>query len=380
MVERWWRREALPHETAQNKTVLDVRGYYNDFALEAKNARTSILAQSMCITEGPAASAATKIFSSAPQSVKKTFMLDYYSRLLPDGDKIEAVQKHLPKEETAHVLGHQMTRTKRSLYQFLINAFKRQGVDLVFTNPPKNQFGHVMPFIGRDHIKVGIVDEGKVAYFGGINFDQIGESLDFMVKFTGPVAQKIAEAHRDMYAGHVASDMEASLDNYSRLLIDIGNKGESMILKEAVAMIEGAETGIENTSLVFPDGPIDEALSQKAKKGLVTEVVVSSVNPSRSLLGGGRIFNLVQRKNKLFSKLRKSGAHIVTVPEFVHAKLLIVDRGTPYQKAYFGTHNLSVAGVKAGTREWAIFTTDPELIANLGAFYEKAKSNSPSNR
>ena len=64
------------------------------------------------------------------------------------------------------------------------------------------------------------------------------------------------------------------------------------------------------------------------------------------------------------------------IPRGVHAKLLIVD-GT---YAYFGSHNLSELGVKAHTKEWGIFTSDPELVQNLRKLYLAFKAEAEALR
>lgn len=426
-------RERMGERVADDKAVLSPRDYFRDVAREASHA-SSITLKAMHIEDNEAGAAAINIFKSAPPGARKRFILDWYTRLIPDGDEIEAIGRLKPGRKKSSALGYRMTDTKRKKYEFLIREFKQNGVELEFTNKPKGWREHVMPFVGRDHIKAAIIDfkdpvpstgatdigqpirtpmgapalatghaaknpvetstlptahvatrhaatsNRKIAYFGGMNFDY-SDSADFMVKFEGNPAQEISRALNDIHEGRITEDATRPLDEHSMLFVDAGKSGESAILKEAVDMIANAKTSVENTSLAFPDGPIAKALSGAAKKqpSVKTEVIVSSASVSKSFLGFGQIFELVRTKNKLMSTLRRNGASVIQNPKHVHAKLLIVDRGTSNQRAYFGTHNLSAAGVKAGTREWGIFTKDPTLIKNLAAFYDSCKSPTRSS-
>ncbi len=74
-----------------------------------------------------------------------------------------------------------------------------------------------------------------------------------------------------------------------------------------------------------------------------------------------------------FNRLAAAGAQVAVLhgetPLYVHAKLLVVDAGTPHGRAFVGSENLSDASL-FHDRELGIVLVRPVLVARLGALVE----------
>ena len=359
---------------APEKAVLSPREYFRDLALEASRAKESITLKAMLFDDSGAARAIAEVFKQAPKHVKKKLILDAYVSLVQK-DSVEALSKK------HSVFGHKISGAKREKYEFLIREFKKEGVDVEIINPPTNRTGHVVPWKGRDHIKAAVIDGGKKMYFGGVNFNRDDEYVDFMVKYEGHVAHELAKTLEGIQNGTITDNLVRQLDEHTKLLVDIGKPGESVIVPEVVDMVRGAQKSIVNISLFGPDGVFQKALRSQArgtaqKKPEQTEVLMSAQTLTKKFLGWGHVYDIVRKRRQ--QKLAQSGVSVLEVPEFVHGKLVIIDREDVAKggaKAYFGAHNLDRGTVLAGMKEWGIITSDPVLIANLCAFYDKAKRN-----
>lgn len=345
--------ESMEGRIAGDKEILEPKRFFKDLKAEASHAKKIVL-QAMAIEDTEAGNAVIDIFRNTPEGASKELYIDWWSRMV-FADRIYAFDQHVPwlKEGAAT-----LKKAKYKLFWHLKNA----GVNIHFTNPPKKALGHLFPFTGRNHMKGADVDDGRVFYLGGVNFDHT-ESADFMVKCTGDIGKKLSESFTDIHAGRITKDESRPLDEHSVLYIDTGTPGQSIIMKKAADLIAQAHERIQSMSMLPPDGPIAQGFRAASRRGVRTEIIMSSA-PSledKKPLGTETVMGVVKSVSHVRNTFSGSGFEVKKIPRFVHAKLLIVDQ----KYAYFGTHNLNESGVKAGTQEWGIFTSDPVLVQNL---------------
>lgn len=341
---------------ASNQTVLIPQAFMQDLRAEAIDAQERIVSQAMCIDTGPIGNQVLGVFTAAPSRVTKELYLDWYTRMIYE-QSILAWNDLIPWLRAS---SKRMRAAKDELFEQCANT----GVTVRFTNEPQYRLVHFFPFVGRNHIKGTNIDN-RVFYIGGRNFDDASRA-DFMVKFVGPIAKALSRVFDAIHREPPTIDTVLSLTPDHKLYIDAGT-GKSLILETAVTLIEQALHTIRLTAALPPDGPIAYALSRAARRGVSVEVTIGSPTEAK-----GIVFKILCWFNRIWYPLTRSGVQIHTLSKLgMHAKLLIVDGGTADQKAYFGSHNLSYAGVRARTQEWGIVTTDDDLIGNLNTFYSE---------
>ena len=343
--------ESVEGPLAAHKDVLNPYQYMKDFEREAHVATSSITAKVMVLEPGEVADFAWRIMKCTDERVQKTLYLDHYTLMMLRG-RVVALLKLIPSQRSSL---SELTREKKEL----LESFANLGVKIHFTNPPKSMIGKFIPQIDRDHIKGTDIDNGKVFYIGGFNWTYF-EPLDFMVKFTGEVATALSSVFKMLHDNEIARDTKIQINNHVAVSVDAGLPGESIILDEALQLIDGARDFISTTSMLYPDSRIAMALQRAIKRGVRVDIVSSGGQKSQ-----GSVMRVVHRMTRMRSALHLSPSQVTQYPGDVHAKLLIID-GT---QAYFGSNNLSALGVRAGTREWGIFTSDPELVKNLSEWF-----------
>lgn len=371
-----WEMPPQREHVAKNNDILAPAEFVGDLEFEASRARKHVVLQSMDIEDNESGNKMIEILKSLPKNVSKTIFLDWYARLTSEGRMLELEEKVPGLSVRA--------KTLKGAKEKLFQRIEETGTTLRFTNRPKNWRERVFPFIGRNHIKGSDVD-GHAFYLGDVNFDNLN-NMGFMVKFTGDRAQKLSKMFAKIQNGHIEKDTLEPLDEYTDLYVDAGTPGESIIMKKAANLIGHAQKNVEVVSMLLPDGIIAKNLrrvTHRKESPAKVEVITTGIGKERNPMG--TIYNLVSKKNRIANLLSRSGITIKETPfRDVHAKLLIIDR----KYAYFGTHNLNASGVRAGTREWGIFTGDPELVENLVNQYIKCERETdpklqqliPSNR
>lgn len=283
-------------------------------------------------------------------------------------DEIKWIPKRGKKQfETLEALDKDMK-------QSLVDA----GVKVTKVNPRIKKFGidlpaKVFPFIGRNHTKIFIVDD--TVWFGGLNVSTThGEKADFVVKFQDPrIAGPLVDLFGMVNENRPEKDFRKQLTDHYALIVDRGDAGKSMILDEAEGLVGEATESIEFLSQVPPSGSLLDNLIERAKAGVAVNVVISNEKEYQSNSVPFGI--LVKHEFNGFMK-KIQGIENIQVFHYsegkVHGKLIIVDG----KDAMFGSHNFARSGVKAGTQEACIETTDPRLIPQLQRTIDSIKDGS----
>lgn len=219
---------------------------------------------------------------------------------------------------------------------------------------------HALIVTGRTHSKWCVVDDTSFV-FGGVNlYDQGIKNSDFMFKISD---KKLADRlHEEQKRIHYA---ERSFTNFtsSRMklpqgtaLFDGGVMGHSVIYQHAVALAKKASHATF-VSQYCPTGRLGRILKKK---------------------NADFYFNLPQNApgfNRILIKLSMLATGIQTKythKNYLHAKFIIFTMPDGTKTAITGSHNFAYTGVLFGTREVALQTSDPDIIAQLEEFYKKS--------
>jgi phosphatidylserine/phosphatidylglycerophosphate/cardiolipin synthase-like enzyme len=123
---------------------------------------------------------------------------------------------------------------------------------------------------------------------------------------------------------------------------------------DLVALVRGARRSIDVESEELSSEPVVGALVAAARRGIRVRLAMT--------------YQADWVRN--FNRLVSAGAQVSVMhgetPLYVHAKLLVVDAGTPHGRAFVGSENLSDASL-FHDRELGIVLVAPRLVGRLGA-------------
>lgn len=216
----------------------------------------------------------------------------------------------------------------------------------------------INPFAGVTHVKWTIADD-IVYCFGGVNLHGRGaRNLDYMFKTKDKrLADLLASEHKKITkADHEPTDYSGFYKQlgYGTLLIDSGEKNESMIYERAV------ELALRSKSILF--------VSQYCPTGRLAKILRHKK---------ATIYYNQPKNTHRWTKLMLRFSHLTTglksrykKPTYLHSKFIIFTMDDGSKVALTGSHNFSYSGVRFGTREVDLETKDKKVIAQLEDFYK----------
>ena len=327
--------------------VLKGEDFIKDVAEESLRSRRIMWGQSMEYEPGRLTDVFSEAFTrAAERGLDAKLNIDYYSLHVTDG-----MFNYFPlfrDEKTRE-------RKKRLITKIqAIHNLRDRNVDVQILNKP-DFFERLIPTKGRNHIKLVIVDHA--AWVGGINFRDINFQLyDFMVKFADPhIISFLKQLFLHMHDGEKLMDMTARFGDDMRILIDGGAPGKSIILDEVTQKVRHADKSIRFTSPFYPDGKMLNALHEAHLRGVKVSVVTPAIEHAEGL---AKILNSASR---VVMKLGNRQVPMYIKDKDMHSKLIIIDS----KEAIFGSHNFTNKGVRMGTVEIAVETTNKTLTQNL---------------
>lgn len=218
-------------------------------------------------------------------------------------------------------------------------------------------------YSGRSHAKIYAIND--LGYISGHNLLETWRA-DTAVALNHPDA--VATLH-DIVGGLVATgksqtvfqgkDRRIQLPHGDELLIDAGKPGQSLIMREALKLIDEAEEHITMTTQLFPLGRVVRHLQAAAKRGV--RVDVTCAHPSTLQRPATRF---LEEKIYNIQRLLYGSAAGYHTPEglpTLHSKILMNEK-----KALVGSHNFDPMGVLLGNTEISLLSLDPEFITTLG--------------
>ncbi|MGE5042375.1 MAG: phospholipase D-like domain-containing protein [Candidatus Levyibacteriota bacterium] len=341
--------------------------YVADFALEARRAKNRVWVQCMDFEMGHAPGIVQNALAeTGARGVDTRLTIDGFAVAMVN-DQVSWIPKSGRRKDTQEYL----QRADKDMFARLESS----GVEVTVTNPHiLNVFpAKIFPFVGRNHVKLTIVDD--TAWFGGVNIaSDHFEKADFMVKITDPeLVHALGQVFFQVNEDKPKKDYRIDVDARNAIYVDRGDRGKSIILDEAQRMLHRVHESIDFISQFPPSATVLDAMVERAKEGVDVHIITQS---KRHLESNSIPFGLLMKRNYQKFLKKTEGVSNVYVDHFeghhgrVHAKMLIVDG----REALWGSHNLDIAGVRAGTQEVDIKTTDLQLVRKLSAVFDQIKN------
>ncbi len=328
-------RETLP--PMQALTLLTPLEFFDDFRSQAARAESRIWLQVMQVRQG--------------ERVEGLFDA-VYDRTLAMGQEGVALDTRFRFD------GFTLSRTKH--IDGMFDKFEGIAtIDYINRLGPLEQF---FPNTGRSHVKLFIVD--NVAYIGGMNLaDANFYQIDCMLKITDPrIVDELARVYDDLGKDRPHYDEETRCTPDTSILVDGGNVGQSIILQRGVEMVRGARESVDFLSQYYPDGPMLGALHETRRRGILTRAVVAQERSDSY----GQVSTVLHELSNFVSDGNEGKLPLDRISRGVHGKFLRAD-----ERVLIGSHNLTILGVLAGTEEIALYSSDPELVAQSREFIDR---------
>ncbi len=319
-------------------TLLTPPEYIHDASVEIACAQNRVVYLSMvAIDVEPASELFDAMIDVANRGVKVDFLADIFS--------------YTEAAETSFPIQYFGSKTRRATS--IRNRLVKSGVKFRWLG-----VGRSFLFSGRTHSKWCVVDD-IVYSFGGVNLDNgITSRTDYMIKIKDKaIADALVSEHEritksdEKNAAYRSHSLESNLGT---ILFDGGLFGSSIIYKRAVALATQANK-ITLVSQYCPSGKLSRTLHKKGKK-----VKLYFNHPKNATFLNGLLiqWNILTTGNKTLYKKRN----------YLHAKFMIFEMPDGSKTAITGSYNFSFSSVFFGTREVALETKDPTIIAELEEF------------
>lgn len=236
----------------------------------------------------------------------------------------------------------------------MVKTLKRAGVSFHWLGR-----GHITVYSGRTHSKWCVVDD-TIFTFGGVNLYEEGiQNIDYMFRYKDEILAEriIQEQIRVQKAENRQNNYHSVAYEHGDMtvLIDGGIIGQSVIYRRAVELAEKA-AHITFVSQYCPTGKLARVLKKKPVK----------LYYNRPLQAEG-LNRIAIRAGQFVTGLKTS----YKKARYLHAKCIIFTMKDGSKVAITGSHNFAYTGVLLGTREIALETRDPKIIAQLEKFIEK---------
>jgi cardiolipin synthase len=234
----------------------------------------------------------------------------------------------------------------------MVKKFKKSGVQYRWIG----QFGPFL-FAGRTHVKWAVVDD-IVYSFGGINLyaKGLGETDYMLREVNAELGDHLIQEHARIARADRLNKFYRSHEFVSQnghVLIDGGRPRDSIIYRRACALAKKA-TDIVYVSQYCPTGPLGKVMAERGAK-LYFSHWRQAVSLNNRLLIRSSMF--LTGYETLYDR-----------PAFIHAKFILFTMPDGSKVALSGSHNFVRAGVVLGTREIALETSDPSVVAALEEF------------
>ena len=254
----------------------------------------------------------------------------------------------------------------------LIAEFEAAGI----TDPRFKERGGFKP-LSHDHTKLAIV--GSIAWLGTMNQRAVDyEWSNFMIKVTDP---DVVAAIKHVYAQDEKPSLhldEVLLDNHpdTRLLFDVGNRGESVVYQHALEIVDSLQPDDEITMIgQWPPvssmyGSLAKNLMTKLSEGAKGTFLLSPEKHLHPNAFTARLF-----KKKMDKRVAQNGdMSVVYLARQTHAKALLVKRARGSMELLGGSHNFTSWTVFNGTRELAIHTTNSDLTTQMEKYLDSLQA------
>lgn len=334
-------------------TFLSRREYFEDLIARIsktqKGDRVLLVTHDFRPAEPRVAQIMKTLSAAAKRGVNVHFALD--ERTFP-------VMQKVPITSNAHTLIHSTHAALETL--------QAAGGAYAITNKTYHRL--INRFSGRAHIKVAIIND--LTYIGGCNLTDANH-IDMMVRWSDRTAANWLHARmsdlirlESSQSAFVGKDTEFMLDPQTKLLLDAGKPRQSIILDNALRMIDEAKEWVILTCQYFPNGLTAQHLAQAYKRGVNVGVYYN--HPSIHKPGFNALMHLVVIHERTKHPAALFARQLHRKLPYLHAKLLATEQG-----AMVGSHNYVVTGVNLGTSELTLMRHDPAFANQARQFLER---------
>lgn len=230
------------------------------------------------------------------------------------------------------------------------------NVTAVIVNHPHRPLS--VPFAGRSHIKLAVIDDYLL--IGGCNLDH-PDYPDLMIGWREQsVASELYERMTHaLQVGNIRAaldgvDRTIRVDDTTKIFVDSGVRGQSLIMREALALIDSAQEWLVITCQFFPNSITGDHLLAARKRGVKVRILYSYLWDSGTIDGTIQFVSQVIERRRLPPEMFKD--ELPKGKPKLHAKLIACDAGV-----VIGSHNYVNAGVRFGTAEIAFRSDDSGL-------------------
>jgi phosphatidylserine/phosphatidylglycerophosphate/cardiolipin synthase-like enzyme len=231
-----------------------------------------------------------------------------------------------------------------------LDKLKLAGGHYAVTNRPTRPF--TLPFTGRSHMKFAVIND--TIFIGGCNLNAASHH-DLMVGWQDAnaagwlygLAAKMVAAPSVRQALE-SQDISRPLPDGSKILVDCGVQRQSLVYREALALIDQAEKSIFLACQYHPNSITLKHLTAAVRRGVKVTVVYNNAF-KRGIIRGSLHQTVIIRERLRTPASLFNGRRPLNLP-YLHAKLLATDKGS-----IIGSHNFIPAGVNFGTAEIALF-------------------------
>lgn len=211
----------------------------------------------------------------------------------------------------------------------------------------------INPFKGRCHSKFVIIDD-SVYGFGGVNIsDKAVRNNDYMLRWINAgLADRLHVLCATIRSDGTHPDESVVLDEHSTVLIDGGNPGESIIYQQACELVRQSRR-VYYVSQFCPTGPLARQLFETNANYYFNRCSQAGMHIGAMLA-----------VDKVISGIRTSYRD----KKYLHAKFLLAERDDGSRVVLTGSHNFKQQGIKYGTKEIALYSTDQRLWDQLFSY------------
>ncbi|MDO4271759.1 MAG: phospholipase D-like domain-containing protein [Candidatus Saccharibacteria bacterium] len=248
----------------------------------------------------------------------------------------------------SRVVGPEMLRTSKLRADFI-----QAGAEFHWLGVQRVPY-----LLGRTHSKWTIIDDDIFA-FGGVNLSHSGiaERADYMFHLTN--AKLADRLVKEQLLIETPDPQRRIADvnihtKYGTVLLDSGRFGRSGIYRHALKLAKEAESLLV-VSQYCPTGKLGRIIRNKDSRVYF--------NPKGSANDIANNFMIGSKKTT------SSQENLYTRDRYIHSKFIIATMPNGSKKAITGSHNYAAISGRAGTREVAIETTDPNIIRQLEDFF-----------
>jgi cardiolipin synthase len=362
--------EAIAPDVVDTMTFYTKREYFDELnrRFAAATAGTRILLMSMNFDPDipEIAEVMTNLEGAAQRGADVSFGVDALDFILPNGRPGPLFyHTELPAE-----LSPPMQRRRSILEQ--LNS--HDNARAVILNQPSHRFS--LPVAGRSHIKAAII--GNYLMVGGCNLDD-PEYIDMMVgREDASGSDKLYRMLRSVLEAGSArkalgdTDQTIVLDEATSLLLDAGVPGQSLILDESLKLIDTAEKWLTITCQFFPNSVTARHLLQARNRDVALSILYGHLRHQGFIGGTGQLVSQLIERCRLPADMFKDG--LARSQPKLHAKLIACEKGLMK-----GSHNYVRAGVRLGTAELTLRSSNAKLAVQARSFIEAAiqKSSGP---